>query len=187
VVPDHRGSTGHGRAFQQALRHAWGEADSADVAAVIAYVHEHGWALPQTTVLMGGSAGGYVALRVLERAPASVAGAAVVYPVTDPMGLRNSTHRFEAHYTDTLVDVEAVLAGQRTVAIDPGRIARPVLVLHGDADPVVPLIQSEALATQCPLVELVVFDGEGHGFRQHRHQLDEYARLERFLTAVTGQ
>lgn len=187
VVPDHRGSTGHGRAFQQALRHEWGRADAADVAAVIAHVHTHRWATPETTVVMGGSAGGYAALRVLEQFPARVAGAAVVYPVTDPMGLRDSTHRFEAHYTDTLVDVAAVLDGRRTVAVDPALIRRPVLILHGDADPVVPLVQSEALAAQCPLVELVVFPGEGHGFRQYANQLAEYEHLERFLERVTGQ
>ena len=32
-------------------------------------------------------------------------------------------------------------------------------------------------------VELVLFEGEGHGFRDPVNQLDEYRRLEEFLSA----
>ena len=35
LVPDHRGSTGHGRDYQQALRGRWGELDVADTVAVV--------------------------------------------------------------------------------------------------------------------------------------------------------
>lgn len=184
VVPDHRGSTGHGRAFQQSLRHAWGMADMRDVAAVIEHVQQSGWCTPANTLALGGSAGGYVALRVLEQHPERLAGAAVVYPVIDPVGLIDSTHRFEAHYTDTLVDVAAVREHRTRVAVDPLRIARPVLVIHGDSDPVVPALQSQVFAEQSPWVELVVYPGEGHGFRRYENQLDEYRRIEQFIDRV---
>lgn len=184
VVPDHRGSTGHGRAFQQSLRHAWGMADMRDVAAVIEHVQQSGWSTSANTVALGGSAGGYVALRVLEQHPELLAGAAVVYPVIDPVGLIDSTHRFEAHYTDTLVDVPAVREHRARVAVDPQRIDRPVLVIHGDSDPVVPVLQSQVFAEQSPLVELVVYEGEGHGFRRYENQLDEYHRIEQFIGRI---
>ena len=48
----------------------------------------------------------------------------------------------------------------------------PLLVLHGDTDPVVPVEQSRAFVERCVAaggdVELVVYEGEGHGFRQPR-------------------
>ena len=40
LVPDPRGTTGHGRDYQQALRGRWGELDVADAAAVLAASHE---------------------------------------------------------------------------------------------------------------------------------------------------
>src|SRR5205807_7936895 len=65
LVPDHRGSTGHGRAFTQALAGRWGEADVADVAAGLVAARDAGWGDGDRMVIMGGSAGGFTALNVL--------------------------------------------------------------------------------------------------------------------------
>jgi S-adenosylmethionine synthetase len=66
------------------------------------------------------------------------------------------------------------------------RITTPLLVFHGDDDPVVPVGQSRLLVERMKAsgadVELCVYPGEGHGFRQRHHQLDEYARTEAFLS-----
>ena len=43
-------------------------------------------------------------------------------------------------------------------------VQQPVLILHGDADFVVPLVSSIALEPQFPDAELKVFPGGGHGF-----------------------
>jgi len=184
LVPDHRGSTGHGRVFQQAMRHQWGVVDVQDVAACVAHAQAMGWSTPSTTVLMGGSAGGYTALNVLMSYPQVAAGAAVVYPVTDPAALADATHRFEAHYNDTLL-------GPNPVVIDPVRLRRPVLILHGDTDPVVPVGQSIELAERAAEhgidVELCVFTGEGHGFRQPMNQAAEYERIETFVTRIVQE
>jgi dipeptidyl aminopeptidase/acylaminoacyl peptidase len=57
--------------------------------------------------------------------------------------------------------------------------------MHGDSDPVVPVDQSTALVERCRAaggdVELVVYEGEGHGFRKPENQLDEYRRMQVFL------
>ena len=72
LVPDHRGSTGHGRAYQQALRGRWGELDVSDIVDVLAHAHAHGWGSRQRTAIVGSSAGGFTALGVaaVESAPA---------------------------------------------------------------------------------------------------------------------
>jgi dipeptidyl aminopeptidase/acylaminoacyl peptidase len=60
-----------------------------------------------------------------------------------------------------------------------------LLVFHGSDDPVVPVAQSRALVDRMrehdAEVELVVYPGEGHGFRQEANQIDEYRRIEAFL------
>ena len=67
LVPDPRGSTGHGRAYQQAMNGGWGALDVDDTAATLRASHSHGWSEPQRTVVMGGSSGGMTALGVLGR------------------------------------------------------------------------------------------------------------------------
>lgn len=189
LVPDHRGSTGHGRAYQQALRGRWGELDVADVVGVTAWAQGAGIGRPELTVLMGGSAGGYTALLALADSPARYAAAAVSYPVTDLVDLAERSHRFERHYTHTLVGplpAATTLHRERSPIWQAHRWTdRPILVLHGDADPVVPVEQSRVFVERVRAAggdaTLHEYPGEGHGFRRREHQLDEFARIEDFL------
>jgi len=192
VVPDHRGSTGHGRAYQQALRGRWGELDIADVADVVGHLHASGVSSPADTVLMGGSAGGFTVLGLLRHHPGLVAAAVVAYPVADLADLAERSHRFERHYTRTLVGEPPAppavdeRARHRSPTWWADRIRTPLLVLHGEDDPVVPVGQSRVLVERIRAaggdVELVVYPGEGHGFRQPDHQADEFRRVGAFLT-----
>jgi alpha-beta hydrolase superfamily lysophospholipase len=194
LVPDHRGSTGHGRAYTQSLAGRWGELDVHDTVAFTVAAHERGWGASIHTVLVGGSAGGFTALGAIAAAPQHFAAAAVAYPVTDLTGLAERSHRYERHYTVGLVGPVPASADaylERSPARHPERyVARPLLILHGDADPVVPVEQSQVFAERVRAaggdVELHIYAGEGHGFRDPANQLDEYARLEDFLARHAG-
>jgi dipeptidyl aminopeptidase/acylaminoacyl peptidase len=195
LVPDHRGSTGHGRAYQQALRGRWGELDTSDVVDAIIYAHSRGWGSPADTAIIGSSAGGFTALGVAASRPALVAAVVAAYPVTDLADLAERSHRFERHYTESLVgplpDAAKLYQERSPVNFADRLAATPLLVLHGDSDPVVPVEQSKALVERCVAaggdVEFVVYEGEGHGFRKPENQLDEYRRTRDFLaTHVPG-
>jgi dipeptidyl aminopeptidase/acylaminoacyl peptidase len=186
LVVDPRGTTGHGRDYQRGLNGAWGRIDVDDTAALIRHAHVEGWAAPDTTVVIGGSSGGLTVLGVLADHSDIVAGGVASYPVSDLRSLAEVTHRFEAHYTDTLVgdaaDIEHFDALSPLYRAD--RITQPLLVFHGSEDPVVPLAQSEQLVERAgPNVELVVYEGEGHGFRDPQNVRDEYERTQAFLAA----
>ncbi len=190
LVPDHRGSTGHGRVYQQALRGQWGVLDVSDIADAIVHAHAMGWGTPTTTALVGSSAGGFTALGVAAAPARCVAAVIAAYPVTDLVDLAQRSHRFERHYTDSLVGVLPE-AAQAYHDLSPLHLAEqlastPLLLMHGDADPVVPVEQSVALAARCREaggdIELVVYEGEGHGFRKPDNQLDEYRRMQAFLS-----
>jgi len=195
LVVDPRGSTGHGRRFQQALNGGWGRYDVDDTAESIRHAHREGWASPANTVVMGASSGGLTVLGVLADDPDLVAGAVASYPVSDLADLAAATHRFEAHYTDTLVGAPGDPATERRMTeLSPlhraERIAGPLLLFHGSDDPVVPITQSDLLVERIRRnggdVDYVVYDGEGHGFRDPLNQRDEYDRIERFLDSIAG-
>ena len=189
LVPDHRGSSGHGRDYQQALHTRWGDLDVADTLAVAHTAHREGWGAPGLTVVIGGSAGGFTALGALAIEPGLFAAAVLLYPVTDLLDLAERSYRFERHYTDSLVGplpaAEALYRERSPVWHTDRLTGTPILLLHGDADAVVPVEQSRVLAERVNAaggrVQLHVYAGEGHGFRQPLNQLDEYRRIEDFL------
>lgn len=182
LVPDHRGSTGHGRAFTTALHGRWGDIDAHDVADIVDQVADG-----RRVFAFGSSAGGLTALGLARRR--SIAGAVVAYPVTDMAGLDEATHRFEAHYNRSLIGDRATterLSRERSPIHHADELARvPLLVFHGDSDPVVPIDQSRRLVSAVRAAggdaELVEYAGEGHGFRDPEHRRDEYRRTEEFL------
>jgi dipeptidyl aminopeptidase/acylaminoacyl peptidase len=175
LVPDHRGSTGHGRAYAQAMRGGWGTVDVADTIAVIEHAIAQGWVDRGRIALTGGSAGGYNALGAAIARPDLVAACAVVYPVSDPVALMATTWRFEAHYS-------ASIGG---VPLHPEALTVPTLILHGDADKVVPVDQSRTFVEAAPpgMASLTEFEGEGHGWKRADTTAAELLAVERFLDA----
>lgn len=192
LLPDHRGSTGHGRAYQQEMNGRWGELDVADVGDAIRFAHDAGLGEPNSTVVIGASAGGFTALGVAAAAPELIAATVASYPVADLIDLAERSHRFEQHSTVHLVgplpDAIAEYRRRSPVHLGAAIAARPLLLMHGDADPVVPVEQSRVLSSAVRAaggrVELHEYPGEGHGLRQPEHQLDEYARIGAFLSSV---
>jgi dipeptidyl aminopeptidase/acylaminoacyl peptidase len=186
LVSDHRGSTGHGRAYTDALHERWGELDAFDVIDLLTAVQRRGGWTPSHTAVLGSSAGGLTALVIAVEQPDVAAAVVAAYPVSDLAALDATTHRFEAHYNRTLVgDPDATVARSRERSpvhrVDES-FRVPVLLMHGDADPVVAVEQSRRLAASgSTSIDYVEYTGEGHGFRQWSTRRDEYRRTEEFL------
>ncbi|HEX2039108.1 MAG TPA: prolyl oligopeptidase family serine peptidase [Acidimicrobiales bacterium] len=184
LFPDYRGSTGWGRAYVQALAGRWGELDVADAAASVGAARAHGWGDPRRTVTMGASAGGFTVLRLMQEHPGLVAAGVALYPVVDLLDMAATTHRYEAHYTDTLVGLLPEAEDRyraRSPITGAARIVDPLLVLHGSDDVVVPAAQSAALAERVPQAEHHVYEGEGHGWSRPATTEDELERVAAFL------
>ena len=190
LAADPRGSTGHGRTYQQSLRGEWGRRDVDDTAAILAAGHAAGDSSPERTVLMGSSSGGLTVLGLLARHADLAAAGVTLYPVADLRALVEEGHRFEAHYPLSLVgpvdDIDTYT--ERSPVSYAHEIAGPLLVLHGDSDPVVPIASTQTLVDRISAadgdVELVVYEGEGHGFRDPANRRDEYRRTAEFLARV---
>jgi dipeptidyl aminopeptidase/acylaminoacyl peptidase len=188
LLPDHRGSTGWGRAYTQAMAGRWGELDVADVAAGMRAAAARGWCDPRRMVPIGGSAGGFTVLNLLAHHGDLCAAGVDLFGVTDLLDLDETTHRFEAHYLHSVVGPlpdAAATYRQRSPVTVADKITSPLLILQGDADPVVPIAQSQAIAERLQrlgrTVELHLYEGEGHGWGRPDTVIDELTRTESFL------
>lgn len=187
--PDHRGSTGFGREYAQALRERWGELDVVDTAAGIRTAVEQGWCDPDRVAVMGGSAGGLTTLLVCAQHGALVRAGVSLFGVTNLFDLAETTHRLESRYVDWLVG-PLPDAADRYVAHSPvthaAAIRVPLLVLQGDADNVVPPAQAQEVVDLVRgaggTVEHHVYEGEGHGWAKPETMADELERVDAFLT-----
>jgi dipeptidyl aminopeptidase/acylaminoacyl peptidase len=188
LVPDHRGSTGHGRDFMQAMAGRWGELDVADVATGLRAAAERSWGDPERLVIMGASAGGFTALNVLASHPGLCAAGVDVFGVTDLIALDDTDYRFEAHYLHSLIGPrpqhEAAYHDRSPInRVDA--IVDPLLVFQGRDDPVVSAAQTESLVARLEqlgrTVEVHFYDGEGHGWSRAATVMDELERTEAFL------
>jgi dipeptidyl aminopeptidase/acylaminoacyl peptidase len=185
---DHRGSTGWGRAYAQALREQWGHLDVADTAAGMRAAAARGWGHPDRMVPIGGSAGGLTVLLLLARHQELCAAGVSLYGVADLFELDETTHRFEAHYLQSLIGVLPAAAEryrQRSPINHAAEIAAPLLVLQGSADRVVPKAQADSLVGRLEraggTVEYHVYEGEGHGWSRPEVVTDELERTWAFL------
>ena len=176
VDVDYGGSTGYGRAYRDRLHRMWGLVDAEDCAAAASHLAAGRQVDATRTVITGGSAGGYTALRCLSHADPAVrdlfkAGASH-YGVSDPLALARDTHKFESHYLDWLIgppaDPQAYL--NRTPVRHADRLSAPVAFFQGMEDKIVPPGQTEemvkALRSRGIPTLYLLFAGEQHGFRQ---------------------
>jgi dipeptidyl aminopeptidase/acylaminoacyl peptidase len=193
VDVDYRGSTGYGRAYRQALYGAWGIADVEDCVAASNHLAASGRVDRSRLAIMGGSAGGYTTLACLTFRPGVFAAGLSDYGIGDLEALAMHTHKFEARYLDRLVapyPSGREVYRERSPLLHVERIETPMLILQGEDDRVVPPDQARMMAAALDRKgvphALVIFAGEGHGFRSGKTIATEYATKLAFLGKVLG-
>lgn len=168
---NHGGSTGHGRDYRERLRGQWGVVDIDDCVTGAAAMAAQGRADSARLAIRGGSAGGYSTLRALTSGDVFAAGTSY-FGISDLKVLLNDDHKFESRYTLGLVGPwpeAADVYADRSPINHVDEIHGELLLLHGTDDMVVPLAQTQQMADAMRAagrdVELVIYPGEGHGFR----------------------
>jgi dipeptidyl aminopeptidase/acylaminoacyl peptidase len=188
LLPNYRGSSGYGRAYRNALRGNWGIYDVQDSVSGARALAGQGHVDGERMVIMGGSAGGFAVLKILEDYPTLFKAGICRYAVADQFQLALETHRFEAHYNDRLIGPlpqAASLYRERSPIFFADRIQTPLAIFQGDEDRVVPRRQSDELAKilQHRGIPHVyhVYPGEGHGFHKPETIQHYYQTVEAFL------
>ena len=136
-------------------------------------------------VAIGASAGGFTALLLLARHPELFAAGVALSAVTDLVDLAARSHRFERHSTLDLVGRPRRPRRPLARSTHAERITAPLLLLHGGADPVVPVEQARALAARLdrarPHRRPPRVRGRGPRWSRPANVVDELTRTEAFL------
>jgi len=185
---NYRGSTGYGRSYRDALKGKWGLLDVEDAVGGARALAEQGLADPQRQVIIGGSAGGYTVLNALIRHPGFFRAGVCLFGVTNLFTLAAETHKFEAHYLDSLVG-PLPEAAERYREWSPifhaDRIRDPVAIFQGEEDRVVPPSQAEAIVEALRRRGVPhfyrLYPGEGHGWRRAETIARFYREVLEFL------
>lgn len=189
---DYGGSTGYGREYRDALKSNWGIIDVEDCEAGAQYLIEHDKANPKMIAIRGGSAGGFTTLAALTFGSVFTVGASY-YGVSDLTALAEETHKFESRYLDSLVGPypeQKQRYLERSPLFSVEKLRCPVIFFQGAEDLVVPLNQAQkmynALKQQGIETELVVYEGEQHGFRKSENIRDSIDKELAFYLKVWG-
>ena len=166
------GSTGFGRAYRDRLIDNWGIVDVRDCADGAVAMGEQGLADPRRLVIRGGSAGGYTTLCALTETDVFAAGISL-YGIGDLEILATDTHKFESRYLDKLIGPYPETRAryiERSPIHHVDQLSSPILLLQGTEDKVVPPNQAAMMADAARAkglpVAMIMFEGEGHGFRR---------------------
>jgi dipeptidyl aminopeptidase/acylaminoacyl peptidase len=172
VDVNYGGSSGYGREYRDRLNGNWGIVDVEDCIHAAQFLAGRGDVDPRRMAIRGGSAGGFTTLSALVFHSVFAAGASH-YGVADLTALVKDTHKFESRYLDRLIgpypEGEEIYRARSPIHF-ADRLSCPVILFQGSDDKVVPPNQAETFIEVLRLKKLpyayVLFQGEGHGFRQ---------------------
>jgi dipeptidyl aminopeptidase/acylaminoacyl peptidase len=194
LQPQFRGSTGYGKAFEEAGYRQWGGLMQDDVTDGVAAMIDRGIADSHRVCIVGASYGGYAALAGASFTPSLYRCAVSINGVADLPALMRS----EVPLYGSISSAESfwkVRIGEpheaRLDAVSPinsvNRIVIPVLIVYGTGDGVVPNEQSErvvrALRTAGKSVEVEILQGEDHWLSGSKTRIQVLRRLDAFLKA----
>lgn len=191
LAPNFRGSTGYGQVFLKANQMDLGGGDLADMVAGADFLKRTGYVDAGRIGIYGGSYGGYMTLMALAKTDVFAAG-------VDMFGIVNWRTMWERGALDHR-RYQAGLVGEPETHPEVydrsspltylDKLTRPLLVLQGENDPLVPVQESrqvvDYLQARGRTVEAKFYPEEGHGFAQPANQQDALERsvkwFERYM------
>ena len=181
VLPNPHGSSGYGQAYSYALNKKWGVPDFEDVDAIADYLVKNGISDPNKLGVGGWSYGGILTNYVITKSTrfsGAVSGASEVNHRAN-YGHDIYQNEWEVELGLPWVNIED------WEAINPfndlGKVTTPTLVIGGQLDWNVPILNSEQLYQVLKRrgidTKLVVYPGEYHGINRPSFVRDRYERF----------
>jgi len=190
IAPNYRGSTGYGKEFQDANLFDMGGGDLQDVLAAADWIKQTGYVDPKKLILMGGSYGGYLTMMGVTKAPdVWAAGVPIVPFVNWFTEIQNEDPVLQQSDLATMGDTVTNKARyeDRSPINFIDKVKAPLYLLAGGHDPRCPKSEAQQVADAIKkrggVVELKVYEDEGHGFSRVENQIDAFKRIADFLKA----
>jgi dipeptidyl aminopeptidase/acylaminoacyl peptidase len=199
LQPNFRGSAGFGQAFVHAGYGEWGRKMQDDITDGANALVKMGWADPERICIVGWSYGGYAALAGGATTPdmykcvAAIAGVShlreMLATERQEHGARSRTVTYwEALIGDSNKDRDAIDAVSPALHAD--KFQAPVLLIHGEADTVVPIRQSDmmndALKNAKKSVQYIRINGDDHSLVDNDSRRTVLTALGEFLSKHIG-
>ena len=194
LQPNFRGSTGYGRAFQDANIKDLGGGDLEDVVAGAKFLAATGYVDPKRIGITGGSYGGFMTLMALGKRPDVFAAGVNQFGIINWFTMWENSVGGLREYQRALVGdpvKDKALYEKQSPMTYAKSIRAPLLNLQGENDVRVPKGQTDEVAKLIKanggVVEAVYYPAEGHGFLKIENQEDARRRtLEWFDRYLKG-
>jgi dipeptidyl-peptidase-4 len=179
---DNRGTNRRGTKFENAVYHAAGDAEVQDQLAGVDWLKRQDFVHPSRIAVMGWSYGGYMTLKLLEKAPPhTFAAGAAVAPVT-------KWELYDTFYTERYLGNPATdpKPYRTSDALDEASwIVDPLLIVHGMADDNVVFENTTSLIAKLQKekhpFELMVYPGATHAIAGEGPQTHVWTTITNFL------
>jgi dipeptidyl aminopeptidase/acylaminoacyl peptidase len=188
---NNRGSSGYGKTFFAADDRCHGECDLDDVVAARDWLAAMDWVDEERIGIMGGSYGGYMTAAALAFRPEVFEVGVNIFGVTNWLRTLESIPAWWGPQREALFAElgDPAEDAERLRRISPlfhaDKIVKPMIVLQGANDPRVLQVESDeivqAIRANGVPVEYVLFDDEGHGFRNRDNEIEGYRAIREFL------
>jgi dipeptidyl aminopeptidase/acylaminoacyl peptidase len=187
LAPNVRGSSGYGRDYMAMDNYKKRTESVKDAGAAARWLVDKGYTDPDHLAVKGASYGGFMTLACLTEFPQLFAAG------IDEVGIANFVTFLEntAEYRRALREAEYGPLDDRGFLeeISPlthvDRITAPLLVIHGENDPRVPVGEARQIASAIEArggtVESLIFPDEGHGVSKLSNRLQSYRKMVEFL------
>lgn len=183
IAPNVRGSTGYGRAFEEANRRDLGGRDLEDEAWAAKFLIASGYADPKKIGITGGSYGGYMTLMAVARMPDFWAAGVEEYGIVNWRSMWERGSPALREYQRGLLGDPAVdddVYDRTSPLTYLHQVKAPLLVLQGENDIRVPKYEAEqvveTLKKAGKTVDAKYYAEEGHGFAKRENQIDALQR-----------
>ncbi|HKD83046.1 MAG TPA: S9 family peptidase [Candidatus Angelobacter sp.] len=188
IAPNYRGSSGYGKEFEDANRFDMGGGDLQDVISAAEWIKKTGFIDPKKIAVMGGSYGGYLTMMAVTKAPDLWAAGVPIVPFVNWFTeIENEDPALREYDMATMGDPmkDKARLQDRSPINFVDQIKAPLLLLAGGNDPRCPHTEAEQVASAIKkrkgVVEIKVYDNEGHGFAKIENQIDANTRVADFL------
>jgi len=188
IAPNFRGSTGYGKEFQKANYRDEGGGDLADVVDAAEWIAKSGFVDNKKLVSMGASYGGYMTMMALTKRPDMWGAGVSIVPYTNwftELATEDPALReYDISIMGDPVENKALYEDRSPVNF-LDRIKAPLLLIAGGNDVRDPRGEAEQVAAAIKknggVVQIKIYENEGHQFSRIENQIDEWQRISDFL------